>query len=315
MILAIALSPAIDRTFTVERLVPGTVHRPIHHLTTAGGKGVNVARAANTLGADVTLAAVVHQPTLFADLIVSEQRMGETSTARPRLRLRLVASSLPTRTCLSVAQDGSTVMTDFNEPPAALAAHEWRELLAEVEAVVTGGPTGWITVSGSAPAGLPEDAFQQLVQIARASSWRIAVDTSGAALSAALAAEPDLVKVNRAEAAELVGDTDPLDLLVRLEPRAPTTRFIVTAGVDGAFAPGLHATNPRRGQYPTGSGDAFLAGLIHALDTGADDIAALRLAMGAAVANAQWFGAGRLDRRVAESEAQATAVRAIPSSR
>jgi 1-phosphofructokinase family hexose kinase len=313
VILAIALSPAIDRTFTVERLRPGTVHRPIRYLMTAGGKGVNVARAAATLGAAVTLAAVVHQPSQFTDLFNSSESLSETSVGN-RVLLRLVASSLPTRTCLSVAEDGSAVMTDFNEPPSTLAPNEWRELVTEVESVVAGGPSGWLTVSGSAPSGLPSDAFEQLVRISHASGWRIAVDTSGSALSAALAAEPDLVKINRAEAAELVGQTTPPELIARLGHRAPSTRFIVTAGVDGAFAPGLHVTTKSRGQYPTGSGDAFLAGLVHALDTGADDLTALRLAVGAGVANAQCIGAGRFDRRVAESEAQAAMVRVIPSS-
>jgi fructose-1-phosphate kinase PfkB-like protein len=50
-----------------------------------------------------------------------------------------------------------------------------------------------------------------------------------------------------------------------------------------------------RGRYPVGSGDAFLAGLVTALDRGDDWEAALRLALGAATANAEMPGAGKLD--------------------
>jgi fructose-1-phosphate kinase PfkB-like protein len=54
------------------------------------------------------------------------------------------------------------------------------------------------------------------------------------------------------------------------------------------------------GPYPVGSGDAFLAGLVVALDGGADWPDALRAALGAGAANAAVPGAGRLDRANAE---------------
>jgi fructose-1-phosphate kinase PfkB-like protein len=44
-----------------------------------------------------------------------------------------------------------------------------------------------------------------------------------------------------------------------------------------------------------GSGDAFLAGLVVALERGADWADASRLALGAAAANAARAGAGRFD--------------------
>jgi fructose-1-phosphate kinase PfkB-like protein len=62
-----------------------------------------------------------------------------------------------------------------------------------------------------------------------------------------------------------------------------------------------------RGRYPVGSGDAFLAGLVAALDRGDDWPAALALALGAATANAELPGAGRLDpARAAALAAEAT---------
>ena len=50
-----------------------------------------------------------------------------------------------------------------------------------------------------------------------------------------------------------------------------------------------------RGRYPVGSGDAFLAGLVVALERGDPWPDALRLALGAAAANAELPGAGALD--------------------
>jgi fructose-1-phosphate kinase PfkB-like protein len=50
-----------------------------------------------------------------------------------------------------------------------------------------------------------------------------------------------------------------------------------------------------RGRYPVGSGDAFLAGLVTALDRGDGWEDALRSALGAGAANAEMPGAARLD--------------------
>src|SRR5206468_3577833 len=58
---------------------------------------------------------------------------------------------------------------------------------------------------GSLPPGVPEDLYAQLVHAARAAGVKVAVDTSGPPLLAALRAGPDLVKPNREELAEAVG--------------------------------------------------------------------------------------------------------------
>ena len=53
VIVCVAANPSVDKLFEVERLVPGDIHRPIGFVQVAGGKGLNVARAAHALGAEV----------------------------------------------------------------------------------------------------------------------------------------------------------------------------------------------------------------------------------------------------------------------
>ncbi len=50
MILCVASNPSIDKLFEVDRLQPGRIHRPTGFVQVAGGKGLNVARAAASLG-------------------------------------------------------------------------------------------------------------------------------------------------------------------------------------------------------------------------------------------------------------------------
>jgi len=59
VIVCLAANPSIDKLFEIDRLVKGDIHRPQGFVQVAGGKGLNVARSAHTLGADVIAAALL----------------------------------------------------------------------------------------------------------------------------------------------------------------------------------------------------------------------------------------------------------------
>jgi fructose-1-phosphate kinase PfkB-like protein len=161
------------------------------------------------------------------------------------------------------------------------------------------------------------------VSEARAAGVRTALDAEGERLRFALEAKPDVVKVNAAEASGLLGvptarRDEALTAAHKLRELAGGEGHagIVTRGADGVVlaAPdgdvyeGLLYVRHR---YPVGSGDAFLAGLVVALDRGDDWPGALRLALGAATANAELPGAGRLDPSHARELAAQAAVRLV----
>jgi sugar/nucleoside kinase (ribokinase family) len=128
-------------------------------------------------------------------------------------------------------------------------------------------------------------------------------------------AKPALVKVNAVEAAELTGREDVLAAARDLRDRAggDGRAAVVTRGHSGAVLVDPEGGEWRgrlelSGPYPVGSGDAFLAGLVVALDRGSPWPDALRAALGAGAANAEIPGAGRLDRSRAEALAEAARV-------
>ena len=53
MILTVTLNPAVDKVYKVANFCIGEVFRAEEVLTTAGGKGINVARVCSILGEDV----------------------------------------------------------------------------------------------------------------------------------------------------------------------------------------------------------------------------------------------------------------------
>ncbi|HEY4278151.1 MAG TPA: PfkB family carbohydrate kinase [Conexibacter sp.] len=313
MIAALAPNPSIDRFFLVDDEVRvGAIHRPVELVATAGGKGLNVARAAAALGGDVRAIALLagHAGRWIAEALLDAG-----------VRAEVVWTTGETRTSLTAADPESGRPTEFYEHGEITDPAAW-EQFAECAGAVRGA--SWVALSGSLPPGIPAAAGADLVGRLRAVGAHVAVDQHGPALAAALGAAPDLVKVNTSEARELTGEAEPLNAARVLHEqlgavRAPAgldpATAIVTAGEAGAFlvAPdgdAWHATLAVRGPFPNGSGDSFLAGLLVGLDAqtaepGAASLErwqeALGLALGAAAANAERAGAGRLDPRRARA--------------
>lgn len=303
--ICVATNPAIDATLVLDRLTPGTIHRPREVSRRPGGKAINVARAALALAGEASVVALV------------------AAEAAERVAAELEAEGIPfrgiavpgaIRSCTSILDAEAGQLTEIYEQGGEVGGEQWdrftRAILDDAEAGST------VVLSGSLPVGVDPAAFGELVAAIGASDATLAVDTSGTALAATVGSAIDLVKVNEAEARDLLGgadgDRDPARLATALrESFDPSiTTAIVTLGPRGAVVATptgrvLSATLEREpGRFPVGSGDAFLAGLLatRELNENLDD--SLRLAVAAGAANAEQIGAGTLDpalaRRLAE---------------
>lgn len=294
----VCLTPnmTLDRTLTLADLRPGGVHRATAVHLAAGGKGMNVARVARTLGVPVLACGALagHTGRLVADLAAAEgvpahwhwYAYGET------------------RTCTLVLDpqggDG-TALNERGDPPAPAA---WQQFLGAVPALVAQHGSRTVTVSGSLPPSVDLTVYRALLHTLTAQGVRVLVDTSGAALTAAIAAAPAVVKVNAAELAAALA----LPITTRAEAAAALHAVraqgvavaCVTLGAGGALAAdehGMwHATAPSVPVQTTiGSGDALLAGLACAGQQGADLPAALRLGVACGTANTLRPGGGTVD--------------------
>lgn len=300
MITVAALSPSLDLTYQLGSFRLGAVHRTPGPLAVAGGKALNMARAARAMGADVTVVALLGGAT--GDRV-------RALAAAEGLPLEHVPSEAETRTCVSVAAADTGELTEIYEDSRPVP----REVLADFEDVLEDRlrrRPGWLSVSGRGPVGSAA-AVADLVRLGQRLGARVAVDTHGESLPGAAAARPALVKVNRAEAAELLAVPPEADLGGMADAlRARTGADVVltdgTAGCVASDASGTVRLGPpsRRGAFPVGSGDSFLGGLLAALEAGSDLAAAVRLGTGCAVANALVPGQGFFDpdlaRRIAE---------------
>lgn len=297
-VIGVSLNAAVDRTASVDRLVPGAIHRPVILSTVPGGKAVNVVRAARHLGMTGVAVAVLggHAGAWYRDAL-----------ARAGIELHEIRVAGETRTCLSVLDETTGELTELYEAGVHLDDDAWPRVEEAVGAAIgQDGSDAVVVLAGSLPPGAPVDAYARLAGIADARGARAAVDIDGAALTAALAARPWLVKVNAFEAETVTGTSArtrgrALAAAARLRDDGAHVA-IVTRGVRGAVivAPegswSLASLPPsHRGPYSVGSGDAFLAGFLAGRSRGLPVDEALRLAGAAGAASARIPGQGDLD--------------------
>ncbi|MED4959710.1 1-phosphofructokinase, partial [Paenibacillus macerans] len=127
MITTVTLHAAIDRTYYVDEFSLGQVHRVARQVDEPGGKGNNVAK----VGIET---AFVHAP-------------GES------------------RVCLNILDESSGSSTELLGPgpaitePQIAAIKETRHSLAQKSSIVV--------LSGSLPAGAPENMYAELINIGR----------------------------------------------------------------------------------------------------------------------------------------------------
>ncbi|MFD5772802.1 1-phosphofructokinase [Streptomyces fungicidicus] len=193
MILTVTPNPSLDRTYEVPSLHRGEVVRATGERVDPGGKGVNVSRAVAAAGRrTVAVLPLGGAPgALVAGLLDAQG-----------IEVAPVPVAGATRSNIALAEtDG--VLTKINAPGPRLTADEQELLLDTVRRLAPGAD--WIACCGSLPRGLAPSWYAELVARVHDAGARIALDTSGPALPAALRERPDVVKPNAEELAEAVG--------------------------------------------------------------------------------------------------------------
>ncbi|HZA81869.1 MAG TPA: 1-phosphofructokinase [Actinomycetes bacterium] len=281
MIVTLTPNPSVDRTIEVEVLHRGAVLRARSSRVDPGGKGVNVSRAlaANGRKTRAVLPGGGWEGEQLAALL-----------APADVPVVVVPVAEPVRANVSVVEPDGTV-TKLNELGPRLSPEEVEALTAAT--VAAAADAEWLACTGSLPPGAPIDFYASVVERLGTASVKVAVDSSGAPLVAALEAGPDLVKPNREELAEATGRT--VTTLGEVVAAAEQLRaqgagaVLASLGADGAVlveagrATYGHA-RVERPRSAVGAGDAMLAGFLAAGGSGPEALAEA-LAWGAAAAS------------------------------
>ncbi len=264
MIGVVCLNPALDITHHVPVVDWAGVNRPREVATRPGGKGVNVARALLTLGAEVLVIGLAGGAT------------GEALTAglaAHGVLSELTPIAAETRRTFAVRDEARQTVAMFNEAGPQVRAAEFDEFLISFKRLLTASEA--LVLSGSLPPGLPADTYATLIKMAGA-DVPVVLDAHGEALRLGTAAGPAVVKPNLAELEDLAAG--PLSLAREGTGRptvASATAELRAAGAGSVVVSlgpaGLYADTPAgswravaapvEAANPTGAGDAVTAGL------------------------------------------------------
>jgi 1-phosphofructokinase len=262
MIVTLTLNPSVDRSIDIDALTRGTVLRATASRLDPGGKGVNVTRAllANGIAGQAVLPCGGDEGRQLVGMLQAE---GVAVVA--------VTVTGSTRSNVTLAEPDGTI-TKINESGATLRPEELDAVAAAlIDTALRGGGTTWVAICGSLPPGVDAHFYGDLCTRLRGHGIRVAVDTSGPALRAAIDAGPDLVKPNRDELAEVVGRS-----LLRLGDVVEASEqvrawgagaVLASLGADGAVL--VDGDGVIVGECPVvsrrssvGAGDAMLAGFL-----------------------------------------------------
>jgi 1-phosphofructokinase len=281
-IVTLTANPSIDRTVALPcPLERGAVLRVDHATSQAGGKGVNISRAAVSAGLD-TVAVIPARP--------DDPFVHELEGAGVRCRTSRPAGDIRVNLALT-EPDGTT--TKLNSPGAAVD----REHLDDLADTLVGEARGasWTVLAGSLPPGAPAGFYAELVARLRGLT-RVVVDTSDDPLAALVAglgnSAPDLLKPNAEELASITG-ADEAELEADPVAAARAAQQLVDRGVGAVLATlgargallvdrtgAWHASPPSTTVVSTvGAGDSSLFGYLLAELRGAPPTERLALAV------------------------------------
>ncbi|WP_312497380.1 1-phosphofructokinase [Enterococcus sp.] len=256
MIYTVTLNPSIDFIVHVDHLAIGALNKMTQDFKLPGGKGINVSRILKRIDVDSTALGFVggFTGTFISDWLTKEaidhQFTSVTDDTRINIKLK------------------SGEETEINGLGPAISESEIANLKAKFSQLK---PDDIVILSGSKPAGLVADFYEDLIELVQNAGADFVIDTTGAELFAALPAHPLLIKPNNHELAELyqtsfssIEDILPYGQKM-LQDGAKNV--IVSLGGDGALlfsGEKIYRTNvlKRPLKNSVGAGDSMIAGFI-----------------------------------------------------
>lgn len=281
MIYTVTLNPSLDYILPAEHFALGAVNRARGERILPGGKGVNVSRVLRELGVPSVALG-------FAAGFTGEEFLRLAGECGVRADFLYISGQ--TRINVKIRAEEET---DINAGGPAASEEDLRALAQKLAAAPQGAV---LVLAGSVPASLSPECYVRLLSFSGRSDFRIALDAAGRLCEQSLALAPWLVKPNRAELEELVGErlssrSEVARAARRLQERG-ARNVLASLGEEGAFllsesGEELFIAAPRGEVADTvGAGDSLLAGFIAAKEQGGSDREALKLGVAAGSATA-----------------------------
>jgi len=181
MILTVCCNPCIDEYLYIPQFKPGGLNRVTHKSFFLAGKGINVAKSAARLGADVVTTGF-----MFANDNIKFNKDLRTFGVKCKF-VELAGSA---RVNLKII-DSTGATTELNDNSIRVGEDSQNKLINTVKALSM--DCEFAVFSGSLPLGVENDFYYKLAKEAK---LPFAVDAEGDILTATLPLKPTIVKPN-----------------------------------------------------------------------------------------------------------------------
>jgi 6-phosphofructokinase 2 len=294
MIFTLALNPAIDRTFWVDRLDFEENNRVQKECRYPGGKGIDVSRVLTNLGVPNTALG------FFGGFVGDEL---ECRLINEGVRTDFIRVSEETRTNIIVHEisTGRQLLLAASGPE--ISPYELSLLFSKLEGL---GNLSLMAIGGSLPPGVHPEAYRRIIWALKKRGTITLLDADGEALKVGIQGGPTYIKPNRHELGQLVGrELFGLDDIIEAaegvrSQGGDTVR--VSMGGDGIVLVGEDrrylATPPKVDVVNTvGVGDSAVAGFVYGLAAGLGPKECLIYATAAGTATALAPGTARANKK------------------
>lgn len=280
MIYTITLNPSIDYIVEVDDLKLGGLNRMNRDLKLPGGKGINVSRVLNQLGAGNTAIGFLGG---FTGRFINDKLQED------QIQTDFVMIADDTRINIKLKHGDET---EINGLGPAICEEEAAQLLQKLSSLQKGDI---VVLSGSIPPSLGTDFYDRLIQVCKQTGAEFVIDTTGPALMEALVHKPLLVKPNHHELAELFGvnieTREELVLYGRKLLEAGAKHVLISMAGDGALlitgSDVYHASVPKgMVKNSVGSGDSMIGGFVGTYVLNGDILEAFRTGVASGSATA-----------------------------
>ncbi|WP_151989150.1 1-phosphofructokinase [Acinetobacter oleivorans] len=272
-VLTITLNPAIDVTIQLNELQVGEVNRQKSVEIHAAGKGLNIAQVLKDLG---------HEVIVSGFLGTTNKQIFDNHFKEAQFQSEFIYIEGETRQNIKIAEHSGR-MTDLNGKGFLVSELDKKNLFQKIEMILP--QVDIVAIAGSLPQGFSVDELQQLIKLIQKQGKRVALDTSGKALVAAIECQPWMIKPNTDELVESyqLPAATYAEQKKLFENLAKIEHVVISMGEDGVNW--LHDTHPLHAKAPkvvvkstVGAGDSLLAGMIHGLINGFSDEETLKTA-------------------------------------
>lgn len=195
MIYTLTLNPSLDHVVMIKELNRGETNRASKEQILAGGKGINVSRVLMNLETDNLALGMIGGHT-------GEQLQKMVASWGMKAEFLEIAGDTRINTKIKECDQMGKVIceTEINAPGPCIKEAEWVKLKQRLLDIEDGS---FLVLSGSLPKAEAQISYAAICELMTEKKVKMVVDTTGQALSDALASRPFLIKPNKEELEEL----------------------------------------------------------------------------------------------------------------